>query len=163
MKTFTLDAQQKHILQTLAPLIQEYKYSLAAKELLDALGLPPNKVNLLVREEIFPNPYTEFGEVKNAYLPLKLHYLSGQQKILRAAEKVRQAQLRQEEIQERKQQLLKSLLRFAKIEPEKIVFMLEEFKEGFFLFDLVLAEEITYKGKNYKTLCLNKGKSNYEE
>jgi hypothetical protein len=154
MKTFTLDPQQKHILQTLAPLTQEYKYSLAAKKLLDSLHLTSPQVNFFVREEIFPNPHTEFGEVKNAYLPLKLHYLHGQQKILQATEKIRQKQLRQEEIQERKQLLLKSLLRFAKIEPEKIVFVFEKLEERLFFFKIDLAQEITHQSKNYKSLYI---------
>ncbi|CAG8816594.1 21199_t:CDS:2, partial [Racocetra persica] len=97
LKAFRFEPEQKHLLQTLAPLTQEYKYSLAAKALLNSLDLPPAKINFLVREEISPNPHTEFGEPQNPYLPCKLQYLLGQQKILRAVEKVRQEQLQQQE------------------------------------------------------------------
>src|SRR5437762_11728470 len=99
-KNFSLTGEQKNILNSLAPLIREDKYSLEALEILKSLKLKPNVQTFLVQEEIIPDPHTAFGTTKSSYLPLKEKFLKGEQKILRIKEAERQKQLNTEEIKQ---------------------------------------------------------------
>ncbi|CAG8470745.1 8142_t:CDS:2, partial [Racocetra fulgida] len=109
-KIFSLNEQQKNILQALAPLTREDKYSEDGLQIVRKLELKPSSQNFLVNEEIIPNPNLDFGEVKSPYLPLKLKFLTGEQKILRKEREAQEKQLRAEEILANKQSIITSLL-----------------------------------------------------
>ena len=83
LKTFSLEEEQKNILQSLAPLTRKDKYSLDSLELLNSLQLKPTSLSFFTGEEIIPNPNLDFGEQTSSYLPLKLKFLFGEQKVLR--------------------------------------------------------------------------------
>ncbi|CAG8479840.1 4112_t:CDS:2 [Racocetra persica] len=112
-QTFVFHEEQDSILRVLAPLIQEYKHSSAAKELINALQLKTSHLNFFVKEGIFPNPHTDFGPVPEAYWLLRTKFLLGEQKLLRQQEKARLKTEREEEIQARKQLIIQSLGHFA--------------------------------------------------
>src|SRR5207249_9768297 len=76
-KTFSLTEPQKNILQNLAPLTKEDKYSEKGLKVLRSLQLKSSALSFLVNEEILPNPNTDFGEVKSPYLFLKTKFLEG--------------------------------------------------------------------------------------
>src|SRR4051794_20536666 len=92
-KTFALTGQQKNILNSLAPLIREDKYSLEALELLKSLHLKPASSTFLVNEEIIPDPNTDFGTPKSSYLPLKIKFLQGEQQSLLTEKAIREKTL----------------------------------------------------------------------
>jgi len=108
-----LTEEQKNILQNLAPLTKENKYSEKGLKVLRSLQLKSSSLSFLVNEEIVPNPNLDFGETKSPYLPLKVKFLEGEQKILREQAKVRERVLREEEIQEQKFSIIRSLLTLA--------------------------------------------------
>jgi hypothetical protein len=112
-KTFSLTGEQKNILNSLAPLIREDKYSLEALELLKSLKLKPNTTTFLVNEEIIPDPNTSFGTAKSSYLPLKEKFLKGEQKTLRKIKEAEEKKLSEEEIKQNKLSTLDNLLTFA--------------------------------------------------
>ncbi|WNE40635.1 MAG: Major outer membrane lipoprotein Lpp [Mycoplasmataceae bacterium] len=112
-KTFSLSEEQKTILQSLAPLTKEEKYSETSLNILNSLQLKSTSLKFLLSEEIIPNPNTDFGKATNPYLPLKNKFLLGEQKTLKLIEKEKQKQLKSEEIKERKLSIITSLLEFA--------------------------------------------------
>ncbi|CAG8855694.1 22308_t:CDS:1, partial [Gigaspora margarita] len=112
-KTFTLTGSQKNILNSLSPLIREDKYSEESLQLFKSLNLKPQQQNFFVREEIIPDPNTQFGSVKSSYLPLKTKFLGGEQKVLRVKLKEQEQQERVELVQKKKNSILKSLLEFG--------------------------------------------------
>jgi len=118
LKTFSFTEQQKTILQSLAPLTKEFKYSPQALQLLRSLHLKPTHLSFLIQEEILPDPNTAFGETKSPYLPLKLQFLHGEQKILEQQAKEQAKQTNQAEIQANKQSILVSLEEFAQEEDD---------------------------------------------
>ncbi|KLL05415.1 MAG: hypothetical protein MRERV_1c103 [Mycoplasmataceae bacterium RV_VA103A] len=109
-RIFPLNEQQKNILQALAPLTREDKYSEDSLQLVGKLELKPISQNFLVNNEIIPNPNLDFGEVKSPYLPLKIKFLQGEQKKLRKEREAQEKQLRAEEILANKQSIITSLL-----------------------------------------------------
>ena len=109
-KTFVFSEQQKTILQSLAPLTQEDKYSPNSLQLLRSLQLKPSSLSFLVSEEIIPNPHTDFGETKSPYLPLKTKFLEGEQKTLLTQLKEQQKQANQQEVINKKLATLNNLL-----------------------------------------------------
>lgn len=109
-RIFPLNEQQKNILQALAPLTREDKYSEDSLPILHSLELKPSHLSFLVNEEIIPNPNLDFGEVKSSYLPLKTKFLAGEQKTLRKEREAQEKQLRAEEILANKQSIITSLL-----------------------------------------------------
>src|SRR3954468_21872671 len=108
-KVFSLTGQQKNILNSLAPLIREDKYSEASLTLLKSLHLKPASSTFLVQEEIIPDPHTGFGAVKSSYLPLKEKFLTGEQKILRAKLEQKQKKVSEEQIRNKKTSIVNSL------------------------------------------------------
>src|SRR6185312_4367796 len=58
MKTFAFSEQQKTILQSLAPLTKEFKYSPQSLELIRSLNLKYANLSFLAQEEIVPDPNT---------------------------------------------------------------------------------------------------------
>ncbi|CAI2201246.1 12011_t:CDS:1, partial [Funneliformis geosporum] len=97
------------------PLIRENKYSLESLELLKSLNLKPNSTTFLVQEEIIPDLHTAFGTTKSSYLPLKEKFLKGEQKTLRKVKELAEKKLSEEQIQENKLSILKSLMNFAEL------------------------------------------------
>jgi len=118
MKTFPFTEQQKTILQSLAPLTKEFKYSPQLLQSIRSLQLKPTHLSFLIQEEVLPDPNTAFGETKSPYLPLKLKFLQGEQKILEQQAKERAKQTNQAEIQANKQSILVSLEEFAQEEDD---------------------------------------------
>ncbi|CAI2185135.1 13962_t:CDS:2 [Funneliformis geosporum] len=112
-KTFPLTGQQKNILNSLAPLIREDKYSEESLNLLKSLNLKPANQTFLVQEEIIPDPHTSFGKSKSSYLPLKEKFLQGEQRIIRAKEEVQAKKLNEEQIKDNKLSILRNLMEFA--------------------------------------------------
>lgn len=112
-KTFSLTSDQKNILNSLAPLIREDKYSQESQELLKSLQLQPNVQTFLTQEEIIPEPHTAFGTPKSSYLPLKAKFLKGEQKTLRKIKEQEEKKLSEEQIKENKLSILESLMSFA--------------------------------------------------
>ncbi|CAI2182384.1 2035_t:CDS:2 [Funneliformis geosporum] len=112
-KTFPLTGQQKNILNSLAPLIREDKYSEESLNLLKSLNLKPANQTFLVQEEIIPDPHTSFGKSKSSYLPLKEKFLAGEQRIIRAKEEVQAKKLNEEQIKDNKLSILRNLMEFA--------------------------------------------------
>jgi len=113
LKSFSLQPQQKNILTSLAPLLKENRYSEETHKLINSLNLKFNSLSFLVNNQIIPNPHTDFGKVPNPYLTLKTKFLEGEQKILTEEAKARERQLREEEIQEQKISIIRSLLTLA--------------------------------------------------
>ena len=111
LKNFSLQPQQKNILTSLAPLLKENRYSQETHELLNSLDLKFNSLSFLVNQQIIPNPHTDFGQAPNPYLTLKTKFLDGEQKELREETKIREKFLREEEIQEQKISIVRSLLK----------------------------------------------------
>ena len=112
-KTFSLTGDQKNILNSLAPLIRENKYSKESLELLKSLHLKPNTATFLVQEEIIPDQHTSFGIPKSSYLPLKEKFLKGEQKTLWKIKEQKEKKLSEEQIKQNKLSILHSLLTFA--------------------------------------------------
>ncbi|CAI2178382.1 2464_t:CDS:10 [Funneliformis geosporum] len=112
-KTFALTGQQKNILNSLAPLTREDKYSEESLALLKQLNLKPANQTFLVQEEIIPDPHTQFGKSKSSYLPLKEKFLQGEQRIIRAKAETRQKKLAEKKIKENKLSILRSLWKVA--------------------------------------------------
>ena len=110
LKSFPLQPQQKNILTSLSPLLKENRYSAESQELLQSLNLKFNSLSFLVNHQIIPNPHTDFGKVPNPYLTLKTKFLEGEQKTLREEAKVKEKQTKEEEIQEQKLSIIRSLL-----------------------------------------------------
>ena len=50
--------------------------------MLRSLELKPQPLAFFIGEEILPNPNLDFGETKSPYLPLKVKFLAGEQKVL---------------------------------------------------------------------------------
>lgn len=113
LKNFSLQPQQKNILTSLAPLLKENRYSEESRELLNSLDLKFNSLSFLVNQQIIPNPHTDFGKAPNPYLILKTKFLEGEQKELCEEAKIREKALREEEIQEQKLSIIRSLLTLA--------------------------------------------------
>jgi hypothetical protein len=113
-KTFVLNGEQKNILNSLAPLIREDKYSEESLQLLKSLHLKPSTQTFLVQEEIIPDPNTSFGFSKSSYLPLKEKFLKGEQKTLRKIKEIEEKKLNEEEIKQSKLSILRSLMEFVK-------------------------------------------------
>jgi len=113
LKNFSLQPQQKNILTSLAPLLKENRYSQETHELLNSLDLKFNSLSFLVNQQIIPSPHTDFGKAPNPYLSLKTKFLEGEQKELREEAKIREKALREEEIQEQKLSIIRSLLTLA--------------------------------------------------
>jgi hypothetical protein len=114
-RTFSLTGEQKNILNSLAPLIREDKYSNDSLELLKSLHLKPDTSVFLVNEEIIPNPHLAFGTPKSSYLPLKEKFLKGEQKALRKLRDIQEKKLSEEQIRKNKLSIIKSLMQFAKL------------------------------------------------
>jgi chromosome segregation ATPase len=112
-KTFTLTEPQKTILQSLAPLTKEFKYSKQTLEAIKSLRLKSSSLSFLTQEEILPDTNTAFGETKSPYLPLKLKYLAGEKKVLEAQTKEVQKQTNQEQLTQDKLSIVHSLINFA--------------------------------------------------
>jgi hypothetical protein len=108
-----LTEEQKNILQNLAPLTKEDKHSERSLKILHSLQLKSSSLSFLVNEEILPNPNLDFGETKSPYLPLKIKFLEGEQKTLREQVKLKEKQIREEEIKEQKFSIIRSLLTLA--------------------------------------------------
>ncbi|CAJ0748967.1 12477_t:CDS:2 [Entrophospora sp. SA101] len=119
LRNFSLTEPQKNILQSLAPLTREDKYSPTSLNLLKSLNLKPKSLSFLVNEEILPNPNLDFGEVKSPYLPLKIKLLAGEQKALEKQAEIKQKQLNQQQIEENKQSIILSLAEFAEATKRK--------------------------------------------
>ncbi|CAI2195705.1 7506_t:CDS:2, partial [Funneliformis geosporum] len=119
-KTFPLTGQQKNILNSLAPLTREDKYSEESLSLLKQLNLKPVNQTFLVQEEIIPDPHTQFGKSKSSYLPLKEKFLKGEQRIIRAKAETRQKKLAEKKIKENKLSILRSLWKVANREEEDL-------------------------------------------
>nr|CAG8530704.1 2851_t:CDS:2 [Entrophospora candida] len=117
-KTFSLTGQQKNILNNLAPLIREDKYSESSLTLLKSLNLKPNIQIFLVQEEIIPDPHTAFGTAKSSYLPLKEKFLLGEQRTLQKVKEEEERELKEEKIKQNKLSILRSLMNFAENKPE---------------------------------------------
>jgi len=113
LKTFSLQPQQKDILTSLAPLIKENRYSKEAQELLQSFNLKFTSLSFLVNQQIIPNPHTDFGQAPHPYLTLKTKFLEGEQKTLQEKAKEEEKVLREEEIQEQKLSIIRSLLTLA--------------------------------------------------
>src|SRR6185369_17548293 len=113
LRNFALTEPQKNILQSLAPLTREVKYSKESLQLLRSLNLKPTTLSFLVNEEILPNPNLDFGEAKSPYLPLKIKLLEGEQKTLQKQQELQTKQIRQEEVEKNKQSIILSLVEFA--------------------------------------------------
>ncbi|RHZ37565.1 hypothetical protein [endosymbiont GvMRE of Glomus versiforme] len=113
-KTFAFSEKQKTILQSLAPLTKEYKYSQQALELVRYLSLKSSSLSFFVNQEIIPDPNTAFGETKSPYLPLKTKFLQGEQKILKKQQEEKEKQANQEQIQADKLSIITSLLKWYK-------------------------------------------------
>jgi hypothetical protein len=109
-KTFSLNGEQKNILNSLAPLVREDKYSLESLKLLKTLHLKPNTTTFLVGEEIIPDPNTQFGAIKSNYLPLKEKFLKGEQQTLRKIKESEEKKLNEEEIKHNKLSILNALM-----------------------------------------------------
>jgi outer membrane murein-binding lipoprotein Lpp len=101
-RTFSLTGEQKNILNSLAPLIREDKYSNDSLQLLKSLNLKPTTQTFLVQEEIIPDPHLAFGTPKSSYLPLKEKFLKGEQKALRKLREIEDKKLSEEKFQENK-------------------------------------------------------------
>jgi hypothetical protein len=112
-RTFSLSGEQKNILNSLAPLIREDKYSNDSLQLLKSLSLKPTTQTFLVQEEIIPDPHLAFGTPKSFYLPLKEKFLKGEQKTLRKIKEIEDKKLSEEKLQENKLSILESLMEFA--------------------------------------------------
>jgi hypothetical protein len=112
-KTFSLTGEQKNILNSLAPLIREDKYSKESLELLKSLQLKPNVQTFLTQEEIIPDSHNSFGTPKSSYLPLKEKFLKGEQKTLRKIKELAKKKLSEKQIKEHKLSILESLINFA--------------------------------------------------
>jgi hypothetical protein len=119
-KTFSLTGQQKNILNSLAPLIREDKYSEESLNLLKSLHLKPSNQTFLVQEEIIPDPHTAFGTAKSSYLPLKEKFLRGEQKALLASAKRIEKELNEEDLQKNKLSILNSLINYAQQTEENL-------------------------------------------
>ncbi|CAG8455354.1 12946_t:CDS:2 [Ambispora gerdemannii] len=102
LRNFSLTEPQKDILQSLAPLTREDKYSPESLQLLRSLNLKPTTLNFLTNEEILPNPNLDFGETKSSYLPLKTKFLEGEQKVLEQKQRQEEKKLNQQEITDKK-------------------------------------------------------------
>ncbi|WNE40138.1 MAG: Major outer membrane lipoprotein Lpp [Mycoplasmataceae bacterium] len=111
-RNFSLSEEQKTILQSLAPLTKEEKYSESSLELLKSLQLKTTSLIFLISEQITPDPNTDFGKITNPYLPLKTKFLLGEQRILQLAEKEKTKQQKAEEINNQKLSIIASLLDF---------------------------------------------------
>jgi outer membrane murein-binding lipoprotein Lpp len=112
-RTFSLTGEQKNILNSLAPLIREDKYSNDSLQLLKSLSLKPTTQTFLVQEEIIPDPHLAFGTPKSSYLPLKEKFLKGEQKTLRKIKEQEDKKLSEEKLKESKLSILRSLMSFA--------------------------------------------------
>ncbi|CAJ0900234.1 8544_t:CDS:2, partial [Entrophospora sp. SA101] len=66
LKTFPFTEPQKTILQSLAPLTKEFKYSPQSLELIRSLGLKATNLSFLVQEEILPDPNTQFEALNSS-------------------------------------------------------------------------------------------------
>jgi hypothetical protein len=112
-RTFSLTGEQKNILNSLAPLIREDKYSKENLELLKSLQLKPTTQTFLVQEEIIPDPHLAFGTPKSSYLPLKEKFLKGEQKTLRKLKELEDQKLSEEKLKEAKLSIISNLMSFA--------------------------------------------------
>ncbi|CAG8687119.1 11375_t:CDS:2, partial [Ambispora gerdemannii] len=145
LPTFPFTDQQKNILTSLAPLTRQDKYSAESLELLNSLSLKSTNLNFFTNAEILPNPNLDFGESKDTYLPLKIKFLSGEQKTLLAEIKQRKKQANRTEIQANKDSILISLLGIRKDEnlgedtKKKIITYFQEIKQTPKLFGLNLS------------------------
>jgi len=102
-------------LNSLAPLIREDKYSEDCLQILKSLNLKPANQTFLVQEEIIPDQHTSFGVSKSNYLPLKIKFLSGEQKTLRKIKELEQKKISEEQIKENKLSILRSLMNYAQL------------------------------------------------
>jgi DNA repair exonuclease SbcCD ATPase subunit len=109
-RTFSLTGEQKNILNSLAPLIREDKYSNDSLELLKSLHLKPDTSVFLVNEEIIPDPHLAFGTPKSSYLPLKEKFLKGEQKTLRKVKEQEEKKVSEEKLKKDKLSILNSLM-----------------------------------------------------
>ena len=118
--TFSLTAEQKNILQSLAPLTRHDKYSLHACELLKELHLKPTALLFFAQEEILPHPNFDFGAQTSPYLPLKIKYLAGEQKIFAHQANWAKKEQNKQAIAEEKLSIIASLVQFLQtIEDER--------------------------------------------
>jgi hypothetical protein len=118
-KTFSLEEEQKNILQSLAPLARENKYSNNSLQLLNSLQLKPTSLSFFINEEILPNPNLDFGETTSPYLPLKLKFLLSEQKVLQKEAELAKKEQREEEIEEKKAAIFEALEKFFREKHQK--------------------------------------------
>jgi len=113
LSKYKISPTHKNIINSLSPLIKEFKYSSQLLVAIKELTLPNSTLNILISENIIPNLNTDFTKSTTPYLALKSYFLKQKQHQFQKEILAKQKELSRQKAEEARQNLLPTLLEYG--------------------------------------------------